>query len=61
MSSNFTNHRARADEVWGIDAKDAMVSSTPPSGNLHCNNQSSLMAPTKSARTYKNKIQQKNR
>jgi len=35
MASNFTNHRARADEVWGIDAKDAMVSSTTPSGNLH--------------------------
>jgi len=53
MTSSFTNHRPRADDVWGIDAKDAMISSTTPFGNLHSNNQSLLMAPTKSSRTYK--------
>jgi len=35
MTSNFTNHRPRADDVWGIDAKDAIISSTTPSGNWH--------------------------
>lgn len=53
MESNFTNQRARADKVRGINAKEAMTSSTTLSGKLHWDNQCSLIAPTKSATTYK--------
>lgn len=52
--SNFTSHNATADDVWGIVGKHVMISSRivlEPSWKLLSHNQSSLMAPTKSAST----------
>lgn len=57
-ASNLINHSATADVVCGIVGKKIIISSRAvlgPRETLHWHNQSSLMAPTKSLRTYSEK------